>query len=111
MHHSTRDDREMDNAMDKFLSSPEGKANGEAPAGTQLGPTGMFPEGKLTKQDEGETAFRIGTVEGKVVLQFGAPTRWVGMSPEQAIALSKILYKRGKKLIRSQSRIIRPGEG
>lgn len=101
MHHSPTPDPEM-NAMVKETLNAIDENKNELPKDTPLGPTGQFPEGKLTDKDEGETAFRIGTVEGKVVLEFGEPTAWVGMSPEQAMGLAKILYKRAKHIIRQK---------
>ena len=36
----------------------------------KLGPTDIFPDGKLTPQDEGEIHFAIGKKDGCVVLSF-----------------------------------------
>jgi hypothetical protein len=57
----------------------------------KLGPTGRFPEGKLTPQDEGELKFFVGVKHGKVVIQFGSPVSWVGMPPEKAMELAQLL--------------------
>ncbi len=100
MHHSPTPDSEMSNSIKEEVDAINKSLDAGLPPDTPLGPTGKFPEGKLTDKDEGETAFRIGSVEGKVVLEFGEPTAWVGMSPEQAMALAKILYKRAKHIIR-----------
>jgi hypothetical protein len=64
-----------------------------------LGPTGRFPDGKLTEADEGETRFQIGVVKGKVVLNFGGPTHALGFTPEQAIGLADLLRKHAKSLL------------
>lgn len=56
-----------------------------------LGPTGRFPEGKLTPDDEGEFAYRVGHHHGKVVIDFGTPVAWVGFAPEEARALALFL--------------------
>lgn len=53
-----------------------------------LGATGEFPEGKLTQTDEGEIQMAVGVHNGKIVIDFGKPTQWVGMNYEQAMALS-----------------------
>ena len=48
------------------------------------GAIGSFPEGKLTKQDEGAIQFAVGEQDGKVVIDFGTAVHWVGMTPQQA---------------------------
>ena len=121
MHHSSDFDPEMSGKIldqaDKETSkqSPLIAAEVKAVEAARLvegeeqpGPTGKIPDGKLTEMDLGETAFRIATVEDKIILDFGKPTSWVGMSADQAFGLAKILYKRAKKLQR-QKLIITPG--
>lgn len=56
-----------------------------------LGATGNFPEGHLNKDDEGEIKFAIGVNKGKIILNFGKPIAWIGMTKEQAESLGKIL--------------------
>lgn len=58
---------------------------------TKLGATGRFPEGKLTPEDEGEIAYAIGQQDGKVVINFGKPTHWIGFTAEQAEDLATTL--------------------
>lgn len=58
-----------------------------------LGPTGRFPEGKLVDHDAGEIQMRVGLKEGKIVMEFGTPTAWVGMTPAQASAMAESLSK------------------
>lgn len=50
----------------------------------KLGPTGRFPGGKLTPNDEGEIKVGIGKLKGKVVVNFGKPIASLGFSVEQA---------------------------
>ncbi len=59
-----------------------------------LGATGQFPEGQLTEADEGEIRFGVTAVDGKVVLDFGTPVTWMGMTPEQAKDLGQLLVER-----------------
>jgi hypothetical protein len=66
--------------------------------GQKLGPTGDFPEGKLTPNDEGGIQFAVGVVEGKIVLNFNSPVAWVGMMPDQALLLGQTLIKNARKL-------------
>jgi len=65
----------------------------------QLGATRNFPQGKLVPHDEGEIRFAVGEKEGKVVIDFGKETAWVGMFPEQAIELAQILQTRAFNII------------
>lgn len=50
----------------------------------KLGPTGKFPEGKVSKDDEGELSFAVGKDGGNVVVNFGAPVVWFSMPPHLA---------------------------
>lgn len=56
-----------------------------------LGPTGQFPEGKLTPEDEGEIRVGITHLDGKVVMDFGKPTAWIGFTAEQADQMAAVL--------------------
>jgi hypothetical protein len=62
-----------------------------------IGATREFPGGQLSRDDEGEIAFAVGSRKGKVVLDFGSPVAWVGMDPQQAIALANTLVNHAKK--------------
>lgn len=65
---------------------------------SNVGPTGGYPQGKLTKSDEGELlAFAVGHRDGKVVLDFGSPVAWIGMDPAQALALASSLAAHASK--------------
>jgi len=63
----------------------------------ELGPTGRFPEGKLTGNDEGEIRFGVTVYKGKVVVNFGKPVASLGMLPEQARVLARTLQRRAKQ--------------
>jgi len=58
-----------------------------------IGATGLHPEGKLSPDDEGGIQFRVGSENGKVVLDFGKPIQWVGMDAQQAADLASSLMK------------------
>jgi hypothetical protein len=66
-----------------------------------FGATGRFPMGKLTETDEGEIAFGVAADKslGKVIINFGKPTAWVGMDREQAIALADSLRQKADDLL------------
>lgn len=58
-----------------------------------LGPTGEFPDGKLGDNDEGEFRYRVGSMDGRVVVDFGAPMHSLGLLPDQAEELAKSLMR------------------
>jgi hypothetical protein len=62
------------------------------------GALGEFPEGQLTKSDEGAIQFAIGSKDGKVVLDFGTSVHWVGMTPQQAADLASTLLKKAREV-------------
>ena len=70
------------------------------------GALGDFPEGKLTKTDEGAIQFAVGEKDGKVILDFGTPVNWVGMNPQQAADLASLLLKRAREVGRKNGKII-----
>lgn len=63
-----------------------------------IGPTGKFPQGHYTPDDEGELqiAIAVDSRNGKVVIQFGKPTAWIGMGPAEAKALGLILIAKAR---------------
>jgi len=61
-----------------------------------FGATGEFPEGKITDDDEGEIQFGVTTKDEKVVLNFGKPVAWFGMTRDQAEKLGRLLINRAK---------------
>lgn len=67
--------------------------------GEKLGPTNLFPEGKLTASDTGELKFAVTTYKGKVIINFGTRTAWIGFNSEQAIALGRLLIERGEEVL------------
>jgi hypothetical protein len=64
------------------------------------GPTGDFPLGKLNQDDEGGIQIAIGSESGKVRLDFGEPTAWVAMTPDEALALASVIVKHAMALKR-----------
>ena len=59
-----------------------------------LGDTGRYPQGALTKDDEGELKFAVVRHGNKIVLSFGKPVEWIGFDSDQAIELAQLLIKR-----------------
>ncbi len=64
------------------------------------GALGTFPEGQLTKTDEGAIQFSVGAKDGKVVLDFGTPVHWFGMTPQMAADLASLLMKKAREVAR-----------
>ena len=61
--------------------------------GTPLGETGRFTHGALTPDDEGELRYAVTASGGKVILAFGTPVEWIGMTPRMAHQLADALNK------------------
>ncbi len=70
------------------------------------GAIGAFPQGKLTKQDEGSIQFAIGEKDGKVVLDFGTPVAWIGMTPQEACDIASALFRRSREVGRKNGEIV-----
>jgi len=63
------------------------------------GSTGKFPEGKLRDDDEGEIRVALTAIDGKIIIDFGKPVKWIGLGPTDAILLGENLVKRGKAML------------
>jgi hypothetical protein len=65
-----------------------------------FGPTGRFPNGKLNERDEGELLMGVATDKDKhiVLLNFGKPISWIGLTPEIAIILGQTLIRKANEL-------------
>ena len=72
----------------------------------KLGCTGNFPHGKLNGSDEGGIRFAIGEDGGNVVINFGTPVAWLGMPPEQAVALAEMLIAKARVVARRQGKML-----
>lgn len=79
--------KHQDEMMKEFLQKSK-------PLIEQLGATGNFPNGKLTKNDEGEIRIAIGTKDNCVVMDFGNPTAWIGFQPDQAREIGRLLIQK-----------------
>jgi len=90
MHHESELSDEMKEAIRKAQEL----------SAAALGATGRFPDGKLTPNDEGELAFQVGALKGKVILNFGQPVASLGLSPTQARELAKTLRLWANRAIR-----------
>jgi len=57
-----------------------------------------YSEGRISPKDEGDLAFAISAdMEKRIVLiDFGKEVTWIGMGPEQAVALAEKLIEKAK---------------
>ncbi len=69
-----------------------------------FGATGNFPGGKIAPTDEGEILLGVAHRDGKVVLDFGTPVAWIGMSPDQADEIADLLKFRARQA-RTQTQV------
>ncbi len=64
------------------------------------GPTGDFPDGQIFKDDEG--ALNIGIASDKekgiVIMDFGSPVKWIGLSPEDIYGLTKVMIEKANEI-------------
>ena len=57
-----------------------------------------YPEGKLNKYDEGELPLKIGTEKENVCIDFGKPTNWIALPPDQAVEFGLLIIKHAKSI-------------
>ena len=93
-HSQSCPDPEMQKALDAALADAKPLQDQLS----ELGATGRFPLGKITEKDEGELAFRIGAKDDRVVIDFGAPVAWVGLTPDQADQIADSLKDKAAAL-------------
>lgn len=65
----------------------------------RIGPTGKYPGGKYTQEDEGAIGVGIAADprNRKVVIQFGKPVAWLGLDPEHAETLAQSLLEKARE--------------
>lgn len=70
------------------------------------GAIGDYPDGQLGRADEGGIQFAIGEQDGKVVIDFGTPVHWLGMTPQQAAKLANTLLERARLVARKNGETV-----
>ncbi len=70
------------------------------------GPIGSYPDGLLTKQDEGSLQFAVGEAADRVIIDFGSPVVWVGMTAQQAMDLAASLMSQARKTARKNGETV-----
>ena len=66
----------------------------------ELGPTGQYPDGKLSEDDDGELRFALAHDPSKdiVVMSFGVPVNWLGVPAPIAEHISRGLVAHASRL-------------
>lgn len=57
-------------------------------------PPPVYPDGQLNPDDDGEIDCRVGLVDGRVVMEFLRPVKWIGLTSSGARELAAILIAR-----------------
>lgn len=67
--------------------------------GAPLGATGSFPQGVLEADDQGELRMAVAYDRraGIVRVEFGKPVAWLGLPPNEAVALAETLIKHARQ--------------
>lgn len=74
---------------------------GKPESESQVGPTGEYPDGKISEDDGGELriAVSLDRERGLVNMDFGTMIKWFSMSPLDAVGLSQALVEASKALV------------
>lgn len=59
---------------------------------------GEYPDGRLNAHDEGAQLLSITSVNGKIVMEFPTPTKWIGFTADDAVALANLLIEHARKI-------------
>lgn len=70
------------------------------------GAIGEYPDGQLTPRDEGSIQFAIGEQHGKVVIDFGTPVHWLGMTAQQAADFASAVLAKARLVGRKNGETI-----
>jgi len=76
---------DMADDLERTMETPD------EPEQEKLGPTGKFPDGKLSPDDEGEINLEVSCGPGVVKLDFGIQVRWIALPPDGALELAALL--------------------
>jgi len=65
-----------------------------------LGATGKYPKGQMHKDDEGElkVAMAVDEKSKRIVIDFGKPIAWIGLTSQEAQTLAIALVQNANKL-------------
>lgn len=57
-----------------------------------------YSEGQLTPDDEGDLMLAVGEKDGNVVIDFGKQIVWLGLPPDSAIELARLIHDRAVEI-------------
>jgi hypothetical protein len=63
---------------------------------SQFGATGDYPHGKMNEEDEGGLLVGFTHDKGKVIINFGKPCAWIGLSPEEAFGFARLIAEHAR---------------
>lgn len=69
---------------------------------TPFGATNRYPRGRLNETDEGELQMGVAVDQGTVILAFGKPIAWLGLTPAIARDLAQTLIHRADEAAKAQ---------
>ncbi len=93
MSHHAESDSEFPETLKKFTDEISKVARQVG-----AGPTGEFPRGQIHRTDEGAIRMAVTIERGTIILAFGKPVAWVGMSRIEACELADMLKKKAAEL-------------
>ena len=94
MSHHAGNDSEFPPEAKRIFDDMVKKMSAEVGAGA----TGLFPRGQLHRTDEGEIRIAVTVEKNTVILAFGKPTAWIGMSRVEACELADLIKLRASEL-------------
>lgn len=62
-----------------------------------LGPTGDFPRGKFSADDDGALTIAVAHKDNTVIIRFGTEVSWIGLDADGAIGLAEVLIDHARK--------------
>lgn len=64
----------------------------------KFGATGAFPRGSMGRGDEGELRMGVAHTKSEVVINFGKPVAWLGLEPDKAEELAKLILDHAQQI-------------
>src|SRR5690349_6504490 len=59
---------------------------------------GKYPNGKLGPNDEGQFQMAIAHIKGRVIVDFGKPMAWIGLTSVEARQIAETLLKHAREI-------------
>ena len=75
-----------------------------ADGNNKLGPTGEYPDGKISSDDEGELMMGMSNDGRLVRVDFGSPVAWFAIPPELAMRMGENLIRHAMAIVSSRGK-------